>query len=72
MKKDLVCQEDFDLMDFDLKIWSALPIIVRLMYRVGCLFEKADHLLVESPGKRAFLITIQAGISCRHLFHDAY
>jgi len=27
------------------------------------LFRKSDHLLVESPGKRAFLSTIQTGLS---------
>jgi hypothetical protein len=27
-------------------------------------FEKSAHLLVESPVKRAFLSTIQAGLSC--------
>ena len=35
MKKEFVCQEDFGH-----KIWSALPIIVRVMCRVGCLFEQ--------------------------------
>jgi len=29
---------EFD-MEFDQKIWGALPIIVRVMYRVGCLFD---------------------------------
>jgi hypothetical protein len=27
-------------------------------------FEKSDHLLVESPVKRAFFSTIQVGLSC--------
>lgn len=27
-------------------------------------FEKSDHLLVESPVKKAFLSTIQANFSC--------
>ena len=36
MKKDFVCQEQED---FDPKIWGALPIIVRVVYRVGCLFS---------------------------------
>ena len=37
----------------------------------GRSFEKSAHLLVESPVKRAFLSTIQAGLSCTPLFHDA-
>jgi len=34
-------------------------------------FEKSDHLLVESPIKKAFLNTIQTALSCTPLFHDA-
>jgi hypothetical protein len=37
----------------------------------GTLFEKSAHLLVESPAKRVFLSTIQAGLSCTPLFHEA-
>src|SRR5450756_9165 len=37
MKKYLVCQEDSDH-----RIWSALPIIVRVMYRVGCLLAARE------------------------------
>jgi hypothetical protein len=58
MKKDLVCQEDFDH-----KIWSALPIIVRLMYRVGCLFDKSAHLFVDFPATKAILNGFQADLS---------
>jgi hypothetical protein len=31
-------------LNFDYKPWGALPIIVRVMYRVGCSFDKSDHL----------------------------
>ena len=48
IKKDFVCQEEFDH-----KIWSALPIIVRVMYCVGCLFDKSAHLLVCSSVVKA-------------------
>ena len=59
MKKDLVCQEDFDH-----KIWSALPIIMRMMYRVGCLFDKSAHLFVDLPATKAILNGIQTDLSC--------
>jgi hypothetical protein len=36
----------------------------------GRSFEKSAHLLVESPVKRAFLSTIQAGLPSTLLFHD--
>ena len=67
MKKDLVCQWNIDH-----KIWGALPIIVRVMYRVGRLFEKSAHLLVESPVKKAFLSTIQADLTCTLTMLEAY
>lgn len=59
MKKDIVCQEDFDH-----KIWSALPIIVRLMYRVGSLFDKSAHLFVDLPATKAILNGFQADLFC--------
>jgi len=40
-------------------------------WRSGRSFDKSDHLLVESPVKRAFLSTIQTALSCTLLFHDA-
>ncbi|MFH1095617.1 MAG: hypothetical protein V1728_05360 [Candidatus Micrarchaeota archaeon] len=49
--------------DFDHKIWSALPIIVRVMYRVGGLFDKSAHLLVDLPATKAILNGIQADLS---------
>jgi hypothetical protein len=48
MKKDLVCQWNIDH-----KIWAALPLIVRGMYRFGCLFDKAAHLFVDLPATKA-------------------
>jgi hypothetical protein len=59
MKKDLVCQEEFDH-----KIWSALLIIVRVMYRVGCLFDQSAHLFVDLPARSAILNGTQADLSC--------
>jgi hypothetical protein len=58
MKKDIVCQEDFDH-----KIWSALPIIMRMMYRVGCLFDRSAHLFADLPATKAILNGIQADLS---------
>ncbi len=58
MKKDLVCQEDFDH-----KIWGALPIIMRVMYRVGCLFDKSAHLFVDLPATKAIFSGIHADLS---------
>jgi len=58
MKKDFVCQEDFDY-----KTRGALPIIVRGMYRVGCLFDKSAHLFVDLPATKAILNGIQADLS---------
>ena len=46
MKKDFVCQEDLDH-----KIWGALPIIVRVMYRAG-FFDKSDLLFVDLPATK--------------------
>jgi len=37
----------------------------------GRSFENSAHLLVESPGKRAFLSTMQSDLSCTPLFHNA-
>jgi len=37
----------------------------------GGSFEKSSHLFVEPPGKRAFLSTIQADLSCMPLFQGA-
>jgi len=53
-----LCQEDLDH-----KIWSALPIIVRLMYRVGFLFDKSAHLFVDLPATKAILNGFQADLS---------
>ena len=50
--------------DFDHKIWSALPIIVRVMYRVGCLFDQSAHLFVDLPATKAIFSGIQADLSC--------
>ena len=58
MKKDLVCQDDFDH-----NIWGALPITVRGMYRVGCLFDKSAHLFVDLPATKAIFSGIQADLS---------
>jgi len=58
MKKNFVCQEDFGH-----KIWSALPIIARVMYRVGCLFDKSAHLFVDLPATKAISNGIQADLS---------
>jgi hypothetical protein len=49
MKKALVCQEKLDH-----KIWTALLIIVRVMYRGGCLFDKSAHLFVDLPITKPF------------------
>ena len=35
-------------------------------------FEKSAHCLVESPAKKAFMNTIQAGLSCTPLFLMRY
>ncbi len=35
-------------------------------------FKKSYHLLVESPGKRAFSSAIQADLSCTPLFTMRY
>jgi hypothetical protein len=51
-------------MDFDHKIWGALPIIVRGMYRVSCLFDRSAHLFVDLPARSAILSGIQAALSC--------
>jgi hypothetical protein len=67
MKKYLVCQEDFDH-----RIWSALPIIARVMYRVGCLFDKSAHLFVDLPVTKAIFSGIQTDLSCTFLFYEAY
>ena len=48
MKKDIVCQEDFDH-----KIWGASPLIVRGMYRGGSLFDKSAHFFVDLPATKA-------------------
>ena len=53
-----MCQEDFDH-----KIWGALPIIVRVMYRVGGLFDKSAPLFVDLPATKAILNGIQADLS---------
>jgi hypothetical protein len=45
-----VCQ-----LNFDHKIWGVLPIIVRVMYRGGCFFDKSDHLFVDLPATKAIL-----------------
>ena len=37
----------------------------------AALFEKSAYLLVESPGKRAFLSTIQTDLSCTPFFQNA-
>lgn len=37
----------------------------------GRSFGKSAHFFVESPGKRAFMSTIQANLSCTPFFHDA-
>jgi len=58
MKKYFVCQQDFGH-----KIWSVLPIIARVMYRVGCLFDKSAHLFVDLPAMKAILNGIQADLS---------
>ena len=58
MKKDLVCQWNIDH-----KIWGALPLIVRRMYRFGCLFDKSDHLFVDLPATKAIFSGIQADLS---------
>lgn len=50
--------------DFDHKIWVALPIIVRVMYRIGCLFDKSDHLFVDLPATRAISSGIQTDLCC--------
>jgi hypothetical protein len=42
MKKDLVCQEEFDH-----KLWGAVPMIIEGMYRVGCLFDKSALLNIS-------------------------
>jgi hypothetical protein len=67
MKKDFVCQEDFGH-----KIWSALPIIVRVMYRIGCLFDGAAHLFVDLPAIKAILNEIQADLCCTPHFTMRY
>ena len=41
-------------MEFDQKIWGALPIIVRVMYRFGSLFDKSAHFLLIYPPRRPF------------------
>jgi hypothetical protein len=53
----------FVSMEFDQKIWGALPLIVRGMYRVGCLFDKAAHLFVQFPATKAIFSGIQADLS---------
>ena len=50
--------------NIDHKIWGALPITVRGMYRVGCLFDKSAHLFVDLPATKAILNGIQADLSC--------
>ena len=57
MKKDYVCQEDFDH-----KMWGALPIIVQVMYCVGCHIDKSAHLFVDLTATKAILNGIQADI----------
>jgi hypothetical protein len=37
-KNGLACQ-----LNFDHKLWGAPPIIMRVVYRVGCSFDKSDH-----------------------------
>jgi len=37
----------------------------------AALFKKSYHLLVESPGKRAFLSTIQTDLSYTPFFQNA-
>jgi hypothetical protein len=59
MKKDFVCQDDLDH-----KMWSALPIIVRVMYQGSCLFDQSAHLFVDLPARSAILSGIQATLSC--------
>ena len=58
MKKDLVCQWNIDH-----KIRGALPIIVRGMYRVGCLFDKSANLFVDLPATKVIFSGIQADLS---------
>ena len=53
-----MCQEDFCH-----KIWGALPIIVRGMYRVGCLLLNRLTFLLISLYRRPFFDGIQADLS---------
>ena len=49
-------------MEFDQKIWGALPIIVRVMYRVDCLLDKSAHIFVDLPATKAIFSGIQADL----------
>src|SRR3972149_8103975 len=50
MRKDLVCQEDYGH-----RIWGAVPIIVRGMYRVLCLLINRLTFLLSYLSRRLFL-----------------
>ncbi|MFH0799060.1 MAG: hypothetical protein V2A66_02620 [Pseudomonadota bacterium] len=63
MKKDFVYQEDFGH-----KIWSALPIIVRVMYNIGCLLINRPIFIVDLPAMKAILNGIQADLPFTPLF----
>jgi hypothetical protein len=53
------------------KIWGALPIIVRGMYRVGCHFDKLAHLFVDLPATKAIFSGIQADLSFTLTIYEA-
>ena len=54
------------------KIWGALPIIVRVMYRVGCFFDKSAHLFVDLLATKAIFSGIQADLPCTPQISFAY
>jgi len=67
MNEDLVSQEEFDH-----NTWGALPIIVRGMYRVGCLLIKLLIFVVDLPAKRSSFGRFQTDPTYTPLVRDAY
>jgi hypothetical protein len=58
--------------DYWPQICGALPLIVRGMYRVGCLLIKLLIFVVDLPAKRSSFGRFQTDPTYTPLVHDAY